>query len=125
MAKLKIEDLQKIKEKVRVTTEMRAGGEKDVKVIVHMGTCGIASGARATMSALMKTVEEKNLDIEIGQSGCIGLCDREPIVTVIRKNEPQVRYGKVTPEAMVEIVESHVVGGAVAGKYILADGPKV
>lgn len=121
MGKLSIDDLKKIKEKVRVTTEMRATGEKDVKVIVHMGTCGIASGARTVMSSLMKAVDDNNLDIEVGQSGCIGLCDREPIVTVIRKDEPQVRYGKVTPEIMTEIVTSHVMKGNVVDKHILAD----
>ena len=89
-----------------------------------MGTCGIASGARNAMAALMKAVEEKNLDIEIGQSGCIGICDREPIVTVIRKGEPQVRYGKVTAEIMEQIINSHVIGGAVVEKYMLADAPK-
>ena len=124
MGKLKIEDLKKIKEQVKVTTAMRADIDKDVKVIVHMGTCGIASGARSAMTALMKAAEEKSLDIEIGQSGCIGICDREPIVTVIRKGEPQVRYGKVTAEIMREIVEAHVVGGAVLEKYMLADAPK-
>lgn len=123
MGKLKIEDLKKIKEKVQVTTAMRSDEEKDVKVIVHMGTCGIASGARAVMSTLMKIAEDKNLDIEIGQSGCIGLCDREPIVTVIRRNEPQVRYGKVTPETMAEIVDSHVLKGVSLDKYILTDVP--
>jgi NADP-reducing hydrogenase subunit HndB len=121
MGKLNIEDLQKIKEKVRVTTAMRSDGEKAIKVIVHMGTCGIASGSRTVMSALMKAVEEKGLDIEVGQSGCIGLCDREPIVTVIRKDEPQVRYGKVTPEIMDQIVDSHVVDGIVLDKHVLAD----
>ncbi len=63
MGKLRIEDLKRIKEQVKVTTAMRAGLDKDVKVIVHMGTCGIASGARAVMTALMKAAEEKNLDI--------------------------------------------------------------
>ena len=124
MGKLKIEDLKKIKEQVKVTTAMRADIDKDVKVIVHMGTCGIASGARNTMAALMKAAEEKSLDIEIGQSGCIGICDREPIVTVIRKGEPQVRYGKVTAEIMNEIIGSHVIGGRVVEKYMLADAPK-
>jgi NADP-reducing hydrogenase subunit HndB len=105
MGKLKIEDLKRIKEQVKVTTAMRADLDKDI-------------------TALMKAVEEKNLDIEIGQSGCIGICDREPIVTVIRKGEPQVRYGKVTAEIMNEIVDSHVIGGAVVEKYMLADAPK-
>jgi len=124
MGRLNIEDLKKIKEKVKVTTAMRSGEDKDVKVIVHMGTCGTASGARGVMSALIKAAEEKNLDIEIGQSGCIGLCEREPIVTVIRKDEPQVRYGKVTPEIMEKIVDSHVAKGVVLNEYMLSDAAK-
>ncbi len=121
MAKLNIEDLQKIKERVKVTTAMREKVDKDVKVVVHMGTCGIASGARNVMAQLMKEVEDRNLDIEVGQSGCIGICDREPIVTVLRKNEPQVRYGRVTPEVMTKIVESHVIGGKVFDDNVLSD----
>ncbi|HOO56095.1 MAG TPA: (2Fe-2S) ferredoxin domain-containing protein [bacterium] len=123
MGKLNIEDLQKIKDRVQVTGGMRSKEDKDIKVVVHMGTCGIASGARKVMSELLKIVEDKNLDIEIGQSGCIGICDREPIVSVIRKNEPQVRYGKVTPESIAEIVESHVIGGKVIDKYVLSHLP--
>ncbi len=121
MAKLSIEDLQKIKDKGKAAAGMRGSAHKDVRVVVHMGTCGIASGARGVMNALLKAVEDKNLDVEISQSGCIGICDREPIVSVIRKNEPMIRYGKVTPAAMEEIVESHLIGGAVAEKYLMIE----
>ncbi len=124
MARMTVASLDKHRQDMKAKYPTSLQPSQRTRIIVGMGTCGIASGARNTMAALMKTAGEKNLDIEIGQSGCIGICDREPIVTVIRKGEPQVRYGKVTAEIMNEIIRSHVIGGRVVEKYMLADAPK-
>jgi len=89
MAKLTIDDLKKIKERVHAETALREG-ERRVKVTVHMGTCGIASGAREVMNALMHEIEEAGAtDVVVTTSGCMGLCSREPLVTVeILSQEP-------------------------------------
>jgi NADP-reducing hydrogenase subunit HndB len=82
MAKLKIEDLLKIKEKHRDAFTLREGGYR-VKVTVHMGTCGIAAGARSVMSVLLDEIEKSSVnDVIATTSGCAGLCSREPMATV-------------------------------------------
>jgi len=121
MGKIKIEDLKKIKESTKVTGEIRPSDDKAIKVVVHLGTCGVASGAQPVLDAMVKVIGEKKLDIPVGQSGCIGICDREPIVTVLKKGEAPVRYGKVTPEVVGQIIESHLINGKPLKEYLLAN----
>lgn len=84
----------------------------NVQVIVGMGTCGIAAGARDTMKAILGVIENDSLSgISVTQTGCIGLCEREPIVQVAIADQPKVTYGKVTPEVAEKILRQHVLGG--------------
>jgi NADP-reducing hydrogenase subunit HndB len=125
MAKLTLGDLDKIKDRMKQATELRVGGEKRARVVVHMGTCGIASGAREIMAELMKIVEEKNLhDVVLTSSGCAGLCSEEPMITVELPAEPAVKYLKLTREKIREIFEEHVMNGHIVEKYALAMGPE-
>jgi NADP-reducing hydrogenase subunit HndB len=79
-----------------------------------MGTCGIAAGARDTMKAILETIETQNLQgIIVTQTGCMGLCEKEPIVQVVVGDQPKVTYGKVTPEIARKIMQQHVVGGKI------------
>jgi NADP-reducing hydrogenase subunit HndB len=122
MPKLKIEDLDKISQKVRKTTLLREGAGR-AKVTVHMGTCGIAAGAREIMNALLDEFEKKNIeDVILTSSGCAGLCSREPMATVELKDEAPVKYVDLTPEKIREILAEHVIGGKVISKYALAKG---
>jgi NADP-reducing hydrogenase subunit HndB len=122
MAKLKIEDLDKISQKVRKTTLLREGAGR-AKIIVHMGTCGIAAGAREIMNALLDEFEKKNIDdVILTSSGCAGLCSREPMATVELKDEAPVKYVDLTPEKIRKILTEHVIGGAVVSEYALAKG---
>jgi NADP-reducing hydrogenase subunit HndB len=90
------------------------------RVVVHMGTCGIAAGARGVMSALLDEVTKRNLSgIVVTQAGCLGICDQEPIVTVTKAGGEAVRYGKMTPEKMREIVQRHLIGNEVAREHVL------
>ena len=85
-----------------------------------MGTCGIAAGARETMKAVLKYVESENLqNILVTQTGCIGLCEQEPIMQVVLGEQPKVTYGKVTPEIAAKIMKEHVVGGKVVSQYVI------
>ena len=98
MKKLKIGDLEKIREKVRRTANLRQGKAR-AKITVHMGTCGIAAGAREILSALLKEIEKKKLnDVIVTTSGCAGLCSREPMATVEIKGRPPVKYVDLTAE---------------------------
>ena len=122
MAKLKPEDLEKITEKIKRTILLREG-ESRVRVIVHMGTCGIAAGARAIMKALLDEIEAKDTkDVMLTISSCAGLCSREPMITVELKDQPPVKYVDLTPEKVKEIFSKHVLGEEIVTEYALAMG---
>ena len=122
MPKLTLEDLKKIKEDVRTSTSLREGGYK-AKVTIHMGTCGIASGARKVMTALMDEITNLGIkEIIVTTSGCAGLCSREPMATVEILGEAPVKYCDLNEGKMKEIVKEHIVGGKIVERYALAIG---
>ena len=122
MAKIKPEDLGKIREKMARTMSLRDGDAR-AKVTVHMGTCGIAAGARKIMSAMLALVEEKDSkDIVLTTSGCAGLCSREPMMTVELKGQAPVKYVDLDEEKTKKIFAEHVLSGEVVEDYALAIG---
>jgi len=122
MAKIKPDDLDKIGETIKRTMLMREGAGR-AKVIVHMGTCGIAAGARTVMKALMDEIESREIkDVLLTISSCAGLCSREPMVTVELTGEPAVKYVDLTPEKAKRVFEEHVLGGKIVTEYALAAG---
>ncbi|MDZ7264388.1 MAG: (2Fe-2S) ferredoxin domain-containing protein [candidate division KSB1 bacterium] len=122
MPKLTIEDLKKIREKALGTVNLREGVGR-AKVTVHMGTCGIASGAREIMDALMTEITAKDIkDVIVTTSGCAGLCSREPMATVELLGKPPVKYVDLTRDKIKTIFEEHIMGGNIVTKYALAIG---
>jgi NADP-reducing hydrogenase subunit HndB len=122
MPKLKIGDLDKISQRVRKTTLLREGAGK-AKIVVHMGTCGIAAGAREIMNTLLDEFAKQNIDdVILTSSGCAGLCSREPMATVELKDEAPVKYVDLTAEKIRKILAEHVMGGKVVSEYALAKG---
>ena len=123
MPKITIDDLAKIRERTRHQTTLRQGAGR-VKITVHMGTCGIAAGARGIMTAVMQEIEQRGLhDVIVTNSGCAGLCSQEPMITVEVANEPApVKYVSMTPERIRSIIESHVLKGQIVQEYALAVG---
>ncbi|MBN1545135.1 MAG: (2Fe-2S) ferredoxin domain-containing protein [Syntrophaceae bacterium] len=125
MAKLKIEDLKKIKEKVHAETALREG-DRRVKITVHMGTCGIASGANDVMSSLLAAIEEANVsDVVVTTSGCMGLCSREPLVTVEIVGQEPIKYEYVDAQKMRQIFKRHVLNGEIQLPFVLAKGAEI
>jgi len=120
MAKIRsLADLRKIKDEVQIKNALREGGYTAC-VTVHMGTCGIASGAREVMRALLENLaDSKRKDIRVTTSGCIGLCSHEPLITVERLKETPVRYAMVDSEKMNRIFKEHVIGGKPVVEYAL------
>ena len=115
-------DLQKIKEKTQQENALREDGYR-VLVTVHMGTCGIASGSRAVLSTLVdELANSERLDVRVTTSGCIGLCEREPVMTVETLDHPKVIYGDLDAEKAGEIWNEQVVGGKLVQKYIVGYG---
>ena len=125
MAKLKIEDLRKIKEKVHAETALREGFKR-AKVTVHMGTCGIASRAKEVLDSLMREIEEAAAtDVIVTTSGCMGLCSREPLVTVEILGQEPIKYEYVNPNKMRQIFKRHVLEGEIQTPFVLAKGSEI
>ncbi|MEN6373645.1 MAG: (2Fe-2S) ferredoxin domain-containing protein [Smithella sp.] len=125
MAKLTIDDLKKIKEKVHADMSLR-DGERRVKITVHMGTCGIASGAREVMDTVLQEIDEAKVnDVFVTTSGCMGLCSREPLVTVEILNQEPIKYEYVNPTKMRQIFKRHILEGEIQMPFVLARGAEV
>lgn len=122
MPKLSIDDLKKIKEKHRAEFILREGRHR-AKVTVHMGTCGIAAGAREVMDALLDEMAKAQInDVIVTTSGCAGLCSREPSATVEVTDHAPLKYCDLSGDRMRQIVREHLLGGTPVEKYALAMG---
>ena len=116
-----LEELKAIRDKMKGQIGMRSEHADDTRVVVGMATCGIASGARPVLNLLVKEVEDRKLEhVTVTQTGCIGLCQYEPIVEVYEPGKEKVTYIKMTPEKADEVVEQHLIRGQVLGKYTLS-----
>jgi NADP-reducing hydrogenase subunit HndB len=122
MAKIKPEDLGKIRERMARTMSLRDGDAR-AKITVHMGTCGIAAGARKVMSTMLTLVEQADSkDIILTTSGCAGLCSREPMMTIELKGQTPVKYVDLDEEKTKKIFSEHVLSGEIVEEYALAIG---
>jgi NADP-reducing hydrogenase subunit HndB len=114
-----LEDLKRLKEEALEKRKAQATTGR-AQITVGMGTCGIAAGARDTMKAILEVIEEENLsDIIVTQTGCIGLCEWEPIVEVTLGYDSKVMYGKVTPKIAKRIMREHVEGEKILSEYVI------
>ena len=115
-----LEELKAIREKMQGQVGLRSESATDTRVVVGMATCGIASGARPVLTALSNAVLEKKLEgVTVTQTGCIGLCQYEPIVEVLAPGAEKVTYVKMTPEKALEVVEKHLIRGQVITEYTI------
>lgn len=115
-----LEDLQKIREKAIEQMKVREG-QFSAKVVVAMGTCGIAAGARDVMTAILDELDKRGIkDVCVAQTGCKGLCEQEPTVDVIKSGEPVVTYGYVDAEKARKIVAQHLVNCNIVGDLVVS-----
>ena len=114
-------ELQAIKEKMKNKVVLREGAN-EVRVVGGMATCGIAAGARPVLNALVEQINDANLadKVTVTQTGCIGLCQLEPIVEVYEAGKEKITYIKMTPDKVKEVVEKHLKGGNVVTDYTVA-----
>ncbi len=114
-----IEDLKRVREEALQKRQLK-NEPGHVQITVGMGTPGIAAGARETMKAILETIEQENLaQIQVRQTGNIGIDSWEPIVQVTIGDQPMVTYGKVTPEVARRIMKEHIVGGKVVADHVI------
>ncbi|MBE3065578.1 MAG: (2Fe-2S) ferredoxin domain-containing protein [Spirochaetes bacterium] len=112
------QDLLKMRDQARGGIELR-GGPKERQIIVHTGTCGIAAGARDVLAELAAELDRKSVtNVTVRQSGCIGLCDQEPMLTLTDKAGRNFLYVNLTKDKVREIVAGHLVAGEPVAKYI-------
>jgi NADP-reducing hydrogenase subunit HndB len=122
MAKLRIEDLQRIRDQAQQAMNLRAAKAR-ARVTVHMGTCGISSGARDIWAALLAEIEaSKVTDVLVTTAGCAGLCSREPMLTVELLGEPPVKYVELTAAKVKRVYREHVLGRKIVADCALAAG---
>lgn len=120
-----LEELRAIREKMQGQVGIRSESETGTRVIVGMATCGIASGARPVLTTLSDAVLNNKLqNITVTQTGCIGLCQYEPIVEVLEPGKEKVTYIKMTPEKALEVVEKHFIRGQVIAEYTIQNAMK-
>ena len=114
-----LEELKRVREEALQKKQMKAAAG-NVQVIVAMGTCGIAAGARDTMKSVLNFIETNNLSgLSVTQTGCMGMCEQEPILQVVIGENPKVTYGKVNIEVAEQIMKQHVQNGMPVKDYVL------
>lgn len=120
MAKMTLEQLRKLREDKRQDLVRREVEGKDIQVIVGMGTCGIAAGAKQTFDEIVKALDEAGIGdkVVIRQTGCMGLCYVEPTVEVVMPGMPTVIYGKMTSDTAKELVRKHLVERTLLDNHI-------
>ncbi len=117
-----IAELQAIRDKAREKMAVREGDSDNIRVIVGMATCGIAAGARPVLNAFVDEVAKRHLNnVTVTQTGCIGMCQFEPIVEVLVPGKEKVTYGKVTPEKVAKIITDHLVNGSPVAEYTVGN----
>ncbi|MDR0301039.1 MAG: (2Fe-2S) ferredoxin domain-containing protein [Treponema sp.] len=126
MAKMSLDDLRKLRDTKKTDLRKRDADGKEIQVIVGMGTCGIAAGAKATLDAFITGLDEHKLvdSCLVRQTGCMGLCHSEPTVEVIVPDMPAVIYGKVDADTAKEIIQKHLIGRELLNGHIL-DRPAI
>ena len=107
-----IAELQAIRDKMKNSVGMREGNNDKIRIVVGMATCGIAAGARPVLNAFIEEVAKRGLsNVTVTQTGCIGICQYEPVVEVYVPGQEKVTYVKMIPEKVAKIVNDHIVNG--------------
>ena len=121
-----IEELMAIKEKMQNKVSLRNSADDDVRVVVGMATCGIAAGARPVLNAFVEGVSEAGLSdhVMVTQTGCIGICQYEPVVEIYEKDKEKVTYVKMNAEKAKEVIERHLKGGEPISAYTIGAATK-
>lgn len=122
MPKLTIDELKKMRENSKKNLYLREGNFRG-KLTVHLGTCGIAAGAREIMNTFLEEFDKRDItDIMFTSTGCAGLCSEEPMITIEMEGSPPVRYRKLTHEKALKILEEHIIVGNIVKEFAFGIG---
>lgn len=112
-----IEDFKKLQEESRRNIRMRT--KTSTRIIVGMGTCGIAAGARQTLQAIVAELQRREIDAHVTTVGCIGMCASEPLVDIEQAEGDRITYGPVKPEMIPRLIEEHLIHGRVVSEWVV------
>ncbi len=118
MARLKnIEELKKIRAEALKDIMVRT--QTGTRIIIGMGTCGIAAGARDVMHAILRELAERKIEAHVETVGCVGMCAKEPLVDIEQAGKSRIRYANVSPENVPRLIEEHLVKGNVVQEWAI------
>ena len=122
MTRLKSSDeLQKFREAVRKDVKIRA--DTGTKIVVGMGTCGIAAGAQETRDAIVEELQKRGMDVDVATVGCIGMCSKEPLVDIQQGGMPRITYCNVHPDMVPRLIDEHLLEGSVVEEWVMGRVP--
>jgi NADP-reducing hydrogenase subunit HndB len=118
MARLKnIEELKKLRNEAQKDLMVR--NQTGTRVIIGMGTCGIAAGAREVMHAILRELETRKIEAHVETVGCVGMCAQEPLVDIEQAGKSRVRYANITPDHVPRLIEEHLIKGHVIQEWAI------
>jgi NADP-reducing hydrogenase subunit HndB len=118
--KKSLAELEAIRERVKAKINIRESDGNDTRIVVGMATCGIAAGARPVLNALATEVAKRNLqNVSVTQTGCIGVCQFEPVIEIHQPGKEKVTYVKMTPEKAVRVINDHIVNGNIVTEFTI------
>ena len=122
MPKIKtLEELKRIRDQAQQDLKVRS--DTGTKIIVGMGTCGIAAGARETMHAILVELQRQSIDAHVTTVGCIGMCSKEPLVDIEQAGQARVTYCNVHPDMVPRLIEDHLQKGQVVQEWAMGRVP--
>ena len=114
---MNIEDFKKLQEESRRSIRVRT--KTGTRIIVGMGTCGIAAGARETLQAIVTELQRREIDAHVTTVGCIGMCASEPLVDIEQADGGRITYGQVKPDMIPRLIEEHLINGRVVQEWVV------
>lgn len=115
-----LEELKAIRNRVKNSVDIREDNSNKIRVVVGMATCGIAAGARPVLAAFTEEIAKRGLhNVAVTQTGCIGICQYEPVVEVFDADGSKTTYVKMTAEKAAKVVTDHLVNGSVVSEYTI------
>lgn len=113
-------ELQALRDKMKASMGVRHDDSDNIRIVVGMATCGIAAGARPVLAAFTEEVAKRSLqNVTVAQTGCIGICQYEPVVEVFVPGKDKITYVNMTPEKAVRVVSDHIVNGSPVGAFTI------
>jgi NADP-reducing hydrogenase subunit HndB len=114
---MSIDDFRKLQEESRRSIQVRT--QTGTRIIIGLGTCGIAAGARETMQAVLSELKRREIDAQVMTVGCIGMCASEPLVDIEQADGNRITYGQVKPDMVPRLIEEHLINGRVVSEWVV------